>query len=566
MAAQSAVVVDLETTGLSSRRDRVIEIAAVRVRDGCVVDQWQTLVNPGITIPPLITALTGITTGMAADAPTFEEAAHDFRSFVDDAILVAHNAAFDLGFLRAELARLDGAAVSLPVESLCTLRLARRLFPGLPSHSLEALIQSLGLPVRRHHRALPDALATADLLSHLIRRAVQDGIREWGELRQRANSPKRRRPLGTYERERARELPNGPGVYLLKDCDANIFYVGKSVNVRRRVQDHVRGTSKSQPMLHRQLKRLADIEVISTQSELEALILEARLIKQYLPVANQQLRDETHYPFIRIDVQSEYPRIELTRTPGSDPALYFGPFRSARLVGAVVDYLRGSLGIRECHRPDLPNGQPCLLFHLHKCRGPCIGAVTPVDYRAAVEKAVGLLRGEWSEIIDGLEARMLELAERELFEDAAELRDLLNQLRAVASAQQQIHDLGTFHAVLASRLGPGQAQLFFVYGGRLAEQITVQWPKDRRTVQALTRRVFQRPHPGPITREGYDEAFILASWTRQREVSPDHSVVALDPSAVGAGTAAIGAALDALLQENTTADESSSRTPHLVAG
>jgi DNA polymerase-3 subunit epsilon len=566
MAEQAAVVVDLETTGLTARRDRIIEIAAVRVHDGCVVDQWHTLVNPGITIAPLITALTGITAGMAADAPAFDSVSDTFRTFVGDAVLVAHNAAFDLGFLRAELARLDGATVSLPAETLCTLKLARRLFPGLPSHSLEALIQSLGLPVRRHHRALPDALATADLLSHLIRRAAQDGIRAWVELRQRANSPKRRRPLGTYERDRARELPNGPGVYLLKDCDANIFYVGKSVNVRRRVQDHVRGTSKSQPMLHRQLKRLADIEVISTQSELEALILEARLIKRYLPVANQQLRDETHYPFIRIDVQNEYPRIELTRMPGSDPALYFGPFRSARLVGSVVDYLRGALGIRECHRPDLPDGQPCLLFHLHKCLGPCIGAVTPVDYRAAVEKAVGLLRGEWSEIISGLEARMLELAERELFEDAAELRDLLGQLRAVASAQQQIHDLGTFHAVLISRLGPGQAQLFFVHAGRLAEQVTIQWPKDRRAVRALTRRVFQRPHPGPITREGYDEAFILTSWTRQRELSPDHCVVALDPDHLDAGIDRLRAALDAQLQDSPAVDQSISTTPHLVAG
>jgi DNA polymerase-3 subunit epsilon len=543
--------VDLETTGLSSRQDRVIEIAAVRVHDGRIAAQWHTLVNPGATVPPLITALTGISAGMAASAPLFAAVARDFRAFLGDSIFVAHQASFDLGFLRQEFLRLaeaePGPSRSFAPDALCTVKLSRRLYPGLPSHSLEALIQALDLPIRRRHRALPDALAAADLLIRLVQRAMQDGIADWDALRRLANAPKRRRPLGLYERERAKELPTGPGVYLLKDSDANIFYIGKSVNVRRRVQDHVRGGSEGQPMLRRQLKRLADVQVIPTQSELEALILEARLIKRYLPVANQQLRDETHYPFIRIDVDSEYPRLELTRAPAADRALYFGPFRSARLVGAVVEYLRGSLGIRECRRPSLPDGQPCLLYHLHKCLGPCIGAVTPADYRAAVEKAVSLLRGEWSEIIEGLEARMTELAERELFEDAAELRDLLAQLRAVASAQHRLQDLSDFHAVIISRFGAERAQLFFVRGGRLADQTTVSWPTDRSDVQARFRRAFRKSEAPTMARESVDEAWILASWIRQREQDPNTVVIDVDLDDVTPALAELRSQLDAPL-------------------
>ncbi|MEA2642706.1 MAG: polymerase subunit epsilon, partial [Chloroflexota bacterium] len=464
LAARDAVVLDLETTGGSARHDRIVEIAVVRVRNGRVAQRWRTLVNPGVAIPPFITGLTGISSGMVASAPSFADVVERLLAFVGDAVLVAHQASFDAGFLREELRRLGRADV--PADVLCTVKLSRRLLPGLPSHSLEALIQALDLPERRRHRALPDALATSDLLVRLVQQAVDDGLQDWDDLIALANGPKRKRVAPTFERARLKELPTGPGVYLLKDSDANIFYVGKSVNLRRRVREHVRGTSEGQPRLRRQLKQLADVQVISTASELEALLLEAKLIKRYLPVANQQLRDETHYPFIRVDVQNDFPRLEVTRLPQDDGAVYFGPFRSARMVGAVVDYLRGALGIRECTRP-LPDGQSCLLYDLKKCLAPCIGAVDAPAYRASVDRALELLRGEWTEILDGIEARMLQLAELEEFEKAAELRDTLSRLRTLVKTQQRLAEMAAYHAVIVTQLGDDRAQLFFVQAGRL---------------------------------------------------------------------------------------------------
>jgi len=481
---------------------------------------------------------------LTSRAPTFEKIADQLRSFIGDRIVVAHQASFDVSFLKQEYLRLGGQSFD-PI-SLCTLKLARRLAPGLPSHALDALIQVFDLPIRRRHRAMPDALAAVDLLNRLVFDSAIRNVQDWDGLRALAEGPKRKRPVGTYERARLKELPAGPGVYLLKDSDENIFYIGKSVNLRRRVGDHVRGKHEGQPRLRRQVTRLADVEAIPTATELEALLLEARLIKRYLPVANSQLREETHYPFIKIDLQSEYPRLELTRQPVDDGSLYFGPFRSARLVGAVVDYLRGAFGIRECTRTSLPDGKACLLLHLKKCLGPCIGAVTVDEYRGAVDRAIGLLRGEWTEILEGLENRMLGLAEQEQFEEAAELRDLVSQLRTVVSTHQRLSEMNDYHAVILTRFAPDRVQAFFVHAGRLADQTVFSWPEDRRRVGSVLRRVYRAEQPGPITSDGVDEAWILASWIRHRDESDVSAVVEVQPNELPEGLRSVRAALDTL--------------------
>ena len=559
LAERDFVVVDLETTGGSAKHDRVIEVAVVRVRDGRVRDRWRSLVNPGISVPPFITGLTGITTGMIARAPTFAELVAPFQRLLGEGILVAHQASFDTGFLRQEFAALGLGAFE--PEVLCTLKLSRRLLPGLPSHSLEALIQAFGLPARRQHRALPDALATAELLTRLIDQAVAKGIEDWDDLRQLAAGPKQRRSAGTYERARLKELPDGPGVYLLKDAEGNVFYVGKSVNVRRRVRDHVGGKAEGQPKLRRHLKALADVQAFATGSELEALLLEAKLIKRYLPAANQHLREVIHYPFIRVDVQSEFPRIELTRAPVPDGSLYFGPFRSARLVGGVIDYLRGLFGIRECDRPVLPNGRACLLYELKKCLGPCIGAVTAEEYRPAVTRAVELLRGDWGDLRDGFEAKMEELADRELFEAAAAIRDTLAELRSLVGTQRRLNEMAAYQAVILLPAGPGHCQALFVRGGRVTHQERLSPPVDRRRLGLLCRRVFGGADPGPITQANVDEASILASWIRQHQDDPEMAIIDVDSADLKATLGRLCADAERMAKAHEPASSGSSDLP-----
>ncbi|MPZ15492.1 MAG: hypothetical protein GEU73_13905 [Chloroflexi bacterium] len=555
LARLDFVVVDLETTGLSPAHDRVIEIAAVRVRDGQVRGRWRSLVDPGMAVPSYVTALTGISTGMLARAPVFRELVDPFRRFLGGAILVAHQVSFDNGFLHHEFVRLG--EVGFAPDLLCTIKLARRLFPGLPAYTLESLIQRFGLTLGRQHRALPDAMATADLLNMLVCRAVSDGAESWHDLRRLADGPRAqlttadRRRL-RYEPARLRELPVSAGVYLLKDADENVFYIGKSVNVRRRVADHLRGGAEGQPRLRRHLRYLADVQVIPAASELEALILEARLIRRYLPVANQQLREQTHYPFIRIDVQSSFPRIQLTRSVAPDNSVYFGPFRSARVVGHVVDYVRTAFGIRECTRERLPDGRSCLLLDLKKCLGPCVGVVSEEEYRAAVERAVTALRGDWTEIIDGLDARMVELADREQFEEAAAVRDTLRHLRSFAGALHRLAELQTLHAVLIERID-GLVRLSVVRAGRLVHEAVLTWPDGRRHLSGLCRRFFAGAQPDPITSDAADEAHIVSAWVRQRQHHPDCSVLDIDLENLPSSIARIRAELDRLCVDSSAA-------------
>ncbi len=542
LAERDVVIVDLETTGGSPVHDRIIEIAAIQIRNGHIRGRWQTLVNPETTVPPFITGLTGITTGMVAHAPRFGDVAEHLLELVGDGIVTAHNASFDLGFLRREYERLDRQFT--PAATLCTLKLSRRLFPDLPSHSLDALVRALELPRRRAHRALPDALAAADLLMLLIAHATGQGLRDWDTIAKLVEGPKRPRGAATYEKGRVRELPTGPGVYLLKDNEENVLYVGKSVNVRSRVRTHLRGKAEGQPRLRRHLRRVANVQAISTDSEIEALLLEAQLIKRYLPVANSQLREEVHYPFVRIDVASAYPRVELTRTPEEDGAVYIGPFRSARTIGHVVEYVRTVCGIRSCDRTSLPDGRSCLLLDLKKCLGPCVGAVSVEDYRVAVERALDMLRGDWEDITLGLEERMNRLAEFEEFERAAELRDAVKQLRHLMTPQLRLADLARFNAVVATHVPPDGVQLYCIRNGRLAHQSRLAWPAGRRRLGSLVRSVYRDRDSEAMTPEAASEATTVAGWLRQQQKRADTVVIEVDAGELSGALASIRAELD----------------------
>jgi excinuclease UvrABC nuclease subunit len=473
------------------------------------------------------------------------------------------------------------------------------------------MVRTLNLPSRRAHRALPDALAAADLLLRLVEQAVEKDLRDWDASLQLVAGPKRPRGAAKYEKGRVRELPTGNGVYLLKDEDENVIYVGKSVNVRNRVATHLRGKAEGQPRLRRHLRRVANVQAISTETEIEALLLESQLIKRYLPVGNSQQREEIHYPFVRIDVASEYPRVELTRFPQEDDAVYIGPFRSARVIGHVVEYVRTVCGIRSCDRPALPDGHACLLLDLKKCLGPCVGAVSPADYRVAVDRALEMLQGDWEDITLGLEERMLKLAEFEEFERAAELRDAVESLRRLMSPQLRLADLAHFHAVVitATTAGPGlrphpnplpagegtvpqvspsgeqagaiasplgapavhavaspsgrgrreatgegvaQVQLFCIRGGRLVRQVRLAWPAERRRLGPLVRAAYRGEDTTTMTPESAAQATVLAGWLRQQQKRADTTVIEVDPRQPAAALAAIRADLKRRSQPDLT--------------
>src|SRR4051794_3288953 len=240
LASTPFVVVDLETTGGSAAYDRVMEIAAIRYEHGAIVDRLDRLFEPGVPIPPFITRMTGINAALVRGKPAFETLLPDLARLLDGAVVVAHNAAFDCNFLQKAFTR-AGYAAELVEQRLCTLRLARRLIPGLHTYRLDSLCAFLGFTFVQRHRAGPDAEATLEVLRDLLERARENGVETLSSLLRIQHQPvSSRRRRGRVDEAQVASLPTTSGVYLLKDLHGQVVYVGKSVNVRQRVRTHLR--------------------------------------------------------------------------------------------------------------------------------------------------------------------------------------------------------------------------------------------------------------------------------------------------------------------------------------
>jgi DNA polymerase III subunit epsilon len=519
LARTAFVVVDLETTGGSAVYDRVLEVAAIRVENGIVQDRFERLVEPGVPIPPFVTRITGINSALVRGKPSFDSLLPDLRRLFDGAVVVAHNASFDCNFLSNAFGR---AGLPWQGDRLCTLRLARRLIPGLHSYRLDSLCAFLGFTFVQRHRAGPDAEATLSLLQHLLETAVGRGIDSLGSLlRVQAQpvTPKRRK--GRVDESQVAALPTTPGVYLLKDLHGQVVYVGKSVNVRQRVRTHLRpkGTAMSggQPRLRRRLANIADVEAIETSSELEALLLESKLVKRYLPEANSLLRDYHDYPFIKVDMVDAHPRLEATRERPGDGALYFGPFRRPGVVSSAVVFLNEQLGLRQCSGSLKPGQAACALLEMKKCLGPCVGAVSAAEYRAAVDEGVRVLRGEDTSFLEQAALKRDALAEELRFEEAAELRDRIRDVEQVVGIQQRLAAFSDRNVVLVTPdLQPERMRLLLVRGGRLAEEVSLPVRATPSHLRFLLRRVYAAPVKAQVTRDELDDLHIVDAWLRRR--------------------------------------------------
>lgn len=523
------VIVDLETTGGSATFDRVLEVAAIRVQGGVVQDRLDRLVQPGVPIPPFVTRLTGIDAALVRGRPPFEVLLPDLQRLFDGAVVVAHNASFDCGFLANAFAR---AQLAWQPERLCTLRLARRLVPGLHSYKLDSLCAALGFPFVQRHRAGPDAEATLQLLLHLFQSAAERGIGTLAELLHLQRQPiVHHRRRGSVDEAQVASLPTGPGVYLLKDARGQVLYVGKSVNVRQRVRTHLRpsGTacSPAQPRLRRRLQHIADVEAIETNSELEALLLESKLVKRYLPEANSLLRDYHDYPFIKLDLRERHPRLIATRERPTDGALYFGPFRRAGVVASAVLFLTEQLGLRQCS--SFKPGHACPLLGMKKCLGPCVTAVSDAEYQAAAERAASVLRGEDSTLLEAAAERRDALAEALRFEEAAELRDRMRDLEQIVGVHQRLVAFAERNVVLVSAdRDADRARLLLVRAGRLAQEVSLPGRATLAQARHLLRRAYAVASPQQVSRDELDDLLILDAWLRRHAEDVRQVSVPLD--------------------------------------
>jgi len=498
------VVLDTETTGLRPGLDRVIEVAAVRVCHGEVVDSFQSLLNPGRRLPPFIVKFTGISQEMVQDAPLAQEIMPDFLEFIGDATLVGHNLGFDLGFLMHE-AQLLGLA--FPLDGLDTIPLARRFLPGLKRFKLDMVAEHLKIPPRTRHRALGDAETTAAVFLCILERARTQGIGTLGHLRRRLQLPvtwsgaitqlEPAKPDKQWSADgklsaaaMATSRPNGglvlnpawkatfpekPGVYLMKDKNKQTIYVGKAKNLKDRLSSYY-----SQPLGYTRkmdglLQSVYEIETRVLGSELEALLVESRLIKELQPTYNVQLRNYEAYPFIKIDIQHPFPRIYATREVAADGARYFGPFRSRHVVDLTIELVQKIFPIRTCTRslpPQAKPSDPCLRLHLDRCPGPCRGDVDSESYRAIIDQVCAFLGGEREDLLERLRRRMFEAAQQLNFERAAWLRDAIRSADEVLIGQRLITGAveanNLFIVYLSAQEGCNE--IFLIRHGRLMQQ------------------------------------------------------------------------------------------------
>ncbi len=364
----SYVLLDLETTGGNPVHDRITEIAALRIDHGQVSARWHSLVDPGRPIPPSIQRLTGISDAMVAGAPAFEQLAPQLLELLQGAVLVAHNVRFDHGFLKNAMAR---AGVDLRVRTLCTVRLSRRLEPHCSGHGLDAIQRRHDLVNPARHRAMGDVQVLQAWLQRMAQVHGEDALREHARLLLQAGAS-----LPPHLQSDIDALPEGPGVYLFHGEGGMALYVGKSVNLRRRVLSHFQADHR-QAREMRMSQELRHIEIRETAGELGALLLEARLVKQLQPLFNRKLRRDNRLCSWRLagDVR-ELPLLALVRDEGLDPAQFdrlYGAYRSRR---QAQDSLRA---VAERHQLclrvlGLEAGRGrCFAHQLGRCRGACCG-------------------------------------------------------------------------------------------------------------------------------------------------------------------------------------------------
>src|SRR5919204_945063 len=349
------VVLDLETTGGSPTADRITEVGAVKVRGGQVQGSFHALVNPEVPIPPLITALTGISEAMVAPAEPIGTVLPCLLEFLRGAVLVAHNASFDWRFLQAGLARHGYPPLSN--RRVCTARLARKLLPRdeVPNVRLATLAAYLGAATTPCHRALTDAQATVDVFHSLLELAGSYGVLALEDL---IEFPSARADASFKKVHLADRLPHAPGVYLFRDAAGRVLYVGKAKDLRTRVRSYFSGDGRAK--VTDLLRELAAVDHLVCATELEAGVREVRLIQAHRPRYNRRSRDPERYCYVKL-TRERFPRVSLVRRVQADGARYLGPFTSAGQAELVKSAIEDALPLRRCTMKLGPRGggSPC---------------------------------------------------------------------------------------------------------------------------------------------------------------------------------------------------------------
>jgi DNA polymerase III subunit epsilon len=435
------VVLDLETTGGSPGTDAITEIGALRMLGGELFGRMETLVNPGVPIPPMITVLTGITEAMVLPAPRIAEVLPPFLELLGDGVIVGHNIRFDCAFLDAAL--VAHGYPRLSNRRVDTLALARRLVRDeIPNLRLSTLARHFRTSVEPTHRAYADAAATAEVLHRLLERAASYGVLGLDDL---LALPKMRAHPSAAKLALTARLPRKPGVYLFRDRDARVLYVGKATNLRARVRSYFASDDRRKvPQL---LRELATIEHRVCASAFEAEIRELRLIQRLAPRFNRQGKSPRTSAYLKL-TDERFPRLTVTRRAPADGS-GLGPFASTTAAHLVREAIETAVPLRRCatrigRTAPLADGPPCVPAQLGVAACPCRGHVDESTYGEFVGQVRRVLTTDPAVALSPLEQRMMRLAEEERFEEAAATRD---RLVALARALERRRTLAMWRRI-----------------------------------------------------------------------------------------------------------------------
>jgi DNA polymerase III subunit epsilon len=515
LAGAEFLAVDTETNGLAGDLCELTEVGAVLVGGGELHETFDSLVRTERPLSRGIQRFTGITQGMVDGAPPPEEVLPELAEMLAGRVFVAHNARFDLAVLRQAFER---AGLDWPrPPALCTVTLARRFAPLVRKRGLASLADSLGIDVEEVHRALPDALTCARVLCALFPRLCANAptIGDAVELlrgRRRARKTEVHERIPPEQRPDLSTLPDDPGVYIFRDEHGRPLYVGKSISLRTRARAHFCAPAGW-------TERAEIVDYRSTNSELGALVLENRLIKEWRPPGNRALKRTERYCYLRCRLDIPYPVFDVAAEPAPGHAVNIGPLGSRALAKELADQLTSLYRLRQCGRKLKLREHPSAYGQMGRCVSPCLGDLDPNAYRRQVDAALAHFEepGAGERLIEEIDARMREASRAQRFERAAALlrrkerlawllERLDGQLRATHSAPR---------LVLAQHPVKERFDAFWIVQGRLVDWGPLPGPSElaERTEAALARPAGRTVVPV----EEVDELRIVAGWVADHE-------------------------------------------------
>jgi len=462
------VVVDLETTGGSPEDCAITEIGAVKIRGGEVIGEFQTLINPGTGIPPFIAVLTGITDAMVSEAPKIENVLPTFIEFCgspESTILVAHNAPFDISFLRAAMMRSGRPWPKYRV--LDTAKIARRVLTRdeVPNNKLSTLAPFFGADSQPNHRALDDAKATVDVFHGLIGRVGSLGVSTVEDL---FDFSHRLTQAQQSKRHLLEGLPKGPGLYIFKGPDGEALYIGVSKNIASRVRSYF-SSNEARSRVLEMIAIAESIETIPCPTVTEAEIREIRMINSIKPRYNRRSKFPEKKIWLRLTDET-FPRISTVRGFAglSDEEGWAGPFSGVDEADAARSAIYEITKIRQCTikitSRSMKLASPCALYEMKRCDAPCVGAQSEDSYETLTQSVHQLLHGASTPLEEELMRKMKELAGDERFEDALALRNRLSSFARGVSRGQRIRSITRIPEIVVRV----EDELLLIRYGRLA--------------------------------------------------------------------------------------------------